>query len=130
MDEICVHRFDPLYIRFPDAINCEGEEQHLPSNLWTISPFIYNTIYLFRGAKGNVLVAGRTSSVSTTKMLWTNDVSFENVDHYFILKFDLSWGIRTNMGKHEGIFLNLQCNCHRVASIFIKLINQLTNFIT
>ena len=23
------------------------------------------------------------------------------------------------MGKTEGIFLNLQCNCHRVASIFI-----------
>ena len=32
--------------------------------------------------------------------------------HYFILKFDFSWGIRTNMGKTEGIFLNLQCNCH------------------
>ena len=28
--------------------------------------------------------------------------------HYFILKFDFSWGIRTNMGKTEGIFLNLQ----------------------
>ena len=26
----------------------------------------------------------------------------------------------TNMGKTEGIFLNLQCDCHRVASIFIK----------
>ena len=24
------------------------------------------------------------------------------------------------MGKPEGIFLNLQCDCHRVASIFIK----------
>ena len=34
------------------------------------------------------------------------------------------------MGKPEGIFLNLQCDCHRVASIFIKLINQRTNFIT
>ena len=50
--------------------------------------------------------------------------------HYFILKFDLSSGIRTNMGKPEGMFLNLQCDCHRVASIFIKLINQRTNFIT
>ena len=50
--------------------------------------------------------------------------------HYFILKFDLSWGVRTNMGKREGIFLNLQCDCHRVASIFIKLINQHTNLIT
>ena len=28
------------------------------------------------------------------------------------------------MGKTEGIFLNLQCDCHRAASIFIKLINQ------
>ena len=24
------------------------------------------------------------------------------------------------MGKPEGIFLNLQCDCHRAASIFIK----------
>ena len=44
---------------------------------------LISTIDLFRGAcavKGNVQVAGRTSSVSTTEMLWTNDVSFENVD--------------------------------------------------
>ena len=34
------------------------------------------------------------------------------------------------MGKPEGIFLNMQCDCHRVASIFIKLINQRTNFST
>ena len=46
--------------------------------------------------------------------------------HYFILKFDFSWGIRTNMGKTEGIFLNLQCNCHIVGSIIIKLINHRT----
>ena len=46
--------------------------------------------------------------------------------HYFILKFDCSWGIRTNMGKTEGIFLNLQCNCHIVGSIIIKLINHRT----
>ena len=42
--------------------------------------------------------------------------------HYFILKLDFSWGIRTNM----GIFLNLQCNCHIVGSIIIKLINHRT----
>ena len=42
--------------------------------------------------------------------------------HYFILKFDFSWGIRTNMGKTEGIFLNWQCNCHIVGSIIKKLI--------
>ena len=34
------------------------------------------------------------------------------------------------MGKTEGIFLNLQCDCHRVASIFIKRINHYTNFST
>ena len=33
------------------------------------------------------------------------------------------------MGKPEGIFLNFQCDCHRVASIFIKLIKQRKNFI-
>ena len=48
--------------------------------------------------------------------------------HYFILKFDLSWGIRTNMGKPEGIFLNLPCDCHRVGSIFIKLIKTAYQF--
>ena len=34
------------------------------------------------------------------------------------------------MGKTEGIFLNLQCDCHIVASMFIKLINLYTNFST
>ena len=69
--------------------------------------------------------------MSTTEMLSTRDVSLGKIDcHYFILKFDLSCGIRTNMGKTEGIFHNLQCDCHRVASIFIKLINHLTNFST
>ena len=36
------------------------------------------------------------------------------------------------MGKTEGIFLNLQCDCHRVASMFIKktLINLYTNVST
>ena len=37
----------------------------------------------FRGAcavKGNVQVAGRTSSVSTTEMLSTHDVTLRNVD--------------------------------------------------
>ena len=50
--------------------------------------------------------------------------------HYFILKFDLSWGIRTKMGITEGICLNLQCDCHRVESKFIKRINHYTNFST
>ena len=34
------------------------------------------------------------------------------------------------MSKTEGIFLNLQCDCHIVASIFIKLNNHRTNFST
>ena len=34
------------------------------------------------------------------------------------------------MGKTEGIFLNLQCDCHKVASMFIKRINLYTNFST
>ena len=34
------------------------------------------------------------------------------------------------MGKPVGKFLNVQCDCRSVASIFIKLINQRTNFIT
>ena len=41
------------------------------------------TIDDFRGAcavKGNVQVAGRTSSVSTTQMLSTHDVTLRNVD--------------------------------------------------
>ena len=42
-----------------------------------------NAIDDFRGAcavKGNVQVAGRTSSVSTTEMLSTHDVTLRNVD--------------------------------------------------
>ena len=42
-----------------------------------------STIDDFRGAcvvKGNVQVAGRTSSVSTTEMLLTHDVTLRNVD--------------------------------------------------
>ena len=34
------------------------------------------------------------------------------------------------MGKTEGIFLNLQCDCHRVASMFIKLFNLYNNVST
>ena len=65
-----------------------------------------------------------------TEMLSTHDVALRTLTvHYFMFKFDLSWGIRTKMGKTEGIFLNLQCDCHRVlASMFIKLINLYTNF--
>ena len=40
--------------------------------------------------------------------------------HYLIFKFDFSWVTMTDMGKTEGIFLNLQCDCYRVASVFIK----------
>ena len=78
---------------------------------------------------GNVSVAGHVKRVD-------HDDAFDALlfrkktltGHYFVLKFDLSWGIRTNMSKTEGIFLNLQCNCHTctVAFIIIKLINHLT----
>ena len=33
------------------------------------------------------------------------------------------------MGKTAGIFLNLQCDCHRVASTFTKLINHRTTWL-
>ena len=57
----------------------------------------------FRGAcavKGNAQVAGRTSSVSTTEMLSTHDVTETLTVHYFMFTFDLSWGIRTKIGKN------------------------------
>ena len=44
--------------------------------------------------------------------------------HYFVFKFDLSLGIGTNIGKTEGIFINLQCDCHRVASVYIYKTDQ------
>ena len=51
----------------------------------SIGPYRENTIAIddFRGAcavKGNVQVAGRTSSVSTMAMLSTHDVTLRNVD--------------------------------------------------
>ena len=86
----------------------------------------------FRGAcavKENVQVAGRTSSVSTRRCFQRMTLRQETLTgHYFILKCDLSWGIRTKMGKTERRFLNSHCDCHRVVSIFIKRINHYTNF--
>ena len=103
--------------------------------VYVLSPFTCRTwpIDYFRGAcavKGNVQVAGRTSSVSTTEMLSTHDVTLRNVDgSLFHVQILFVMGHRrTEMGKTEGIFLNLQCDCHRVASMFIKLINLYTNF--
>ena len=84
----------------------------------------------FRGAcavKGNGAVAGHVKRVDHDDvfdaLLFHEETLTRN---YFILKFDFSWGIRTNMGKTEGIFLNLQCNCHIVGYIIIKLINHRT----
>ena len=83
----------------------------------------------FRGAcavKGNGAVAGHVKRVDHDNVF---DALFREetlTRHYLILKFDFSWGIRTNMGKTEGILLNLQCNCHIVGSIIIKLINHRT----
>ena len=85
-----------------------------------------NTIDDFRGAcafKGNGAVAGHVKGVDHDDVLDALLFREETLTrHYFKLKLDFSWGIRTNMGKTEGIFLNLQCNCHIVGSIIIKLI--------
>ena len=84
----------------------------------------------FRGAcavKGNGAVLGHVKRVDHDDVFDALFFREETLTrHYFILKFDFSWGIRTNMGKTEGIFLNLQCNCHIVGSIIIKLINHRT----
>ena len=81
------------------------------------------TIDDFRGAcavKGNGAVAGHVKRVDHDDVFDALLFRKETLTrHYFILKFDFSWGIRTNMGKTEGIFLNLQCNCHIVGSIII-----------
>ena len=91
---------------------------------------IYVTIDDFRGTcavKGNGAVAGHVKRVNHGDVFDALLFRKETLTrHYFILKFDFSWGIRTNMGKTEGIFLNLQCNCHIVGSIIIKLINHRT----
>ena len=84
----------------------------------------------FRGAcavKGNGAVAGHVKRVDHGDVFDALLFREETLTRqYFILKFDFSWGIKTNMGKTEGIFLNLQCNCHIVGSIIIKLINHRT----
>ena len=84
----------------------------------------------FRGAcavKGNGVVAGHVKRVDHDDVFDALLFREETLTrHYFILKFDFSWGIRTYIGKTEGIFLNLQCNCHIVGSIILKLINHRT----
>ena len=86
---------------------------------------VFDLIDDFRGAcavKGNGAVAGHVKRVDHGDVFDALLFREETLTrHYFILKFDFSWGIRTNMGKTEGIFLNLQCNCHIVGSIIIKL---------
>ena len=95
-----------------------------------IKQSVQRTIDDLRGAcavKGNGAVAGHVKRVDHDDvfdaLLFREEMLTRQ---YFILKFDFSWGIRTNMGKTEGIFLNLQCNCHIVGSIIIKLINHRT----
>ena len=92
--------------------------------------FYSNAIDDFRGAcavKGNGAVAVHVKRVDHDDVFDALLFREETLTrHYFILKFDVSWGISTNMGKTEGIFLNLQCNCHIVGSIIIKLINHRT----
>ena len=86
------------------------------------------TIDGIRGAcafKGNGAVAGHVKRVDHDDVFDALLFREESLTrHYFILKIDFSWGIRTNMGKTEGIFINLQCNCHIVGFIIIKLINH------
>ena len=77
--------------------------------------------------KGNGAVAGYVNRVDHGDVFDALLFRGETLTrHYFIFKFDFLWGIMTNMGKTEGIFLNLQCNCHIVGSIIIKLINHRT----
>ena len=89
-----------------------------------------NVIDDFRGAcaiKGNGAVAGHVKRVDHDDVFDALLFREETLTrHYFILKFDFSWGIRTNMDKTEGIFLNLQSNCHIVGSRILKLINHRT----
>ena len=90
------------------------------------------TIDLSRGAcavKGNVPVAGHVKRVYHEDAFDTLNVVRKR-RRVIIPYSNLTWGIRTNTGKPEGIFLNLQCNCHRVAYIFIKLISHRTNVST
>ena len=93
--------------------------------------YFHSPIDDFRGAcafKGNGAVAGHVKRVDHDDvfdaLLFRKEMLTR---HYFKLKFDFSWGIRTNMGKTEGIFLNLQCNCHILGSIIIKLIIHRTS---
>ena len=56
-------------------------------------------------------------------MLSTDDVSLGNVDSSLFLiqtKILFVMGHLSNMGKTAGIFLNLQCDCHIVSSIFLE----------
>ena len=60
--------------------------------------------------KGKVLVAGHVKRIDHGDAFDALTFRLETLTgHYFILKFDLSWDISTNMGKTEGIILNLQC---------------------
>ena len=92
------------------------------------------TIDDFRGAcavKGNGAVAGHVKRVDHDDVFDALLFREETLKrHYFKLKFDFSCGIRPNMGKTEGIFLNLQCNCRIVGSIIIKTDHSPYNFST
>ena len=67
-------------------------------------------IDLFHGAcavKGKFPVAGHVNRVNHGDAFDALTFRKETLTgDYFVLKFDLSWCIRTNMGKTEGIFLN------------------------
>ena len=108
------------------SCTCKIESDLLGYNQFPSSIKYRQTIDDFRGAcafKGNGAVAGHVKRVDHDDVFDALLFREETLTrHYFKLKFDFSWGIRTNMGKTEGIFLNLQCNCHIVGFIIIKLI--------
>ena len=112
-------------IQFPQLQQFEFASNSIACHAY----YVYMAIDDFRGAcavKGNGAVAGHVKRVDHDDVFDALLFREETLTrHYFILKFDFSWGIRTNMGKTEGIFLNWQCNCH-IGSIIIKLINHRT----
>ena len=109
-----------------------SEDNRGDAMVWGAIIVLHNAIDDFRGAcavKGNGAVAGHVKRVDHDDVFDALLFREETLTrHYFILKFDFSRGIRTNMGKTGGIFLKLQCNCHivLVGSIIIKLINHRT----
>ena len=110
-DDLQVQLYLVLWVRV--RVKILGSVNSNPKHIYNPNPTLIDD---FRGAcavKGNGAVAGHVKRVDHDDVFDALLFREETLTrHYFILKFDFSWGIRTNMGKTEGIFLNLQCNCH------------------